>query len=208
MRAASAAGTPCAARPSCSASGRRRGQPDDHQREEDADREHAGRVHEGREHAGARAALGAAAALFITPALLGDENRPMPMPVQEQDARRTSRRRSHRQQDQQQEAERGEQHPAGRERPRAEAVREAARRRAGDQEADDQRQHVDAGPQRRLREVVAVLRQPDPLQPDDQDELQAAAAHRRQQRGEVARRERRGCGTARGGTSARRRAAR
>ena len=39
------------------------------------------------------------------------------------------------------------------------------------------------------REVVAVLGQPDPLQPDDQDELEAAATHRGEQRSEVAGRE-------------------
>ena len=45
------------------------------------------------------------------------------------------------------------------------------------------------GPERRLREVVAVLGQPDALEPDDQDELEPAAAHRREQRREVAGRE-------------------
>jgi hypothetical protein len=63
--------------------------------------------------------------------------------------------------------------------------------RPGGEEADRQRQQVDPGPQRRLLEVVPVQRQPDPLQPDDQHELHAAAGDRGQQRGDVAGRERR-----------------
>ena len=63
-----------------------------------------------------------------------------------------------RQQHQQAEADRGQHHPGGRERARAEAVGQVARGRAGAQHPDRQRQHVDARPQRRLGEVVAVLR--------------------------------------------------
>ena len=55
----------------CSVRGQRRREADDHQREEDADREHHRRVLERREHAGADAALRAAAALFMIPALVG-----------------------------------------------------------------------------------------------------------------------------------------
>jgi hypothetical protein len=40
--------------------------------------------------------------------------------------------------------------------------------RARDEEPGGQREHVDARPQRRVREVVAVQREPDALQPDDQ----------------------------------------
>ena len=65
-------------------------------------------------------------------------------------------------------------------------VREPAGGRPGDEEAADQRQHVDPGPQRGLRKRVAVLRQPDPLQPDDQDELETAAPDRCEQRGKIA----------------------
>ncbi len=54
------------------------------------------------------------------------------------------------------------------------------------------RQQVDARPQRRRLEAVAVQRKPDALQPDDQHELQAAAAHRGHQPGEVAHAERGG----------------
>ena len=46
------------------------------------------------------------------------------------------------------------------------------------EEPDRQRQHVDAGPQRRAGEVVAVQRQPDALEPDDQHEHETAAADR------------------------------
>ena len=49
-----------------------------------------------------------------------------------------------------------------------------------------QRQQEDAGPQRCVGVVVAVQRQPDALQPDDQHELQPAAGHRGQQGGGVA----------------------
>ena len=54
------------------------------------------------------------------------------------------------------------------------------------EEAGGQRQQVDAGPQRRLGVVVAVQRQPDPLQPDDQHELQPAAGDGRDQAGDAA----------------------
>ena len=95
----------------------------------------------------------------------------------------------HRQELEQEEGERRNQHAAGRERTCAEVVGEVSRRRPGDQEADGQRQHVDAGPERRLREAVAVQRQPDALQPHDQHEHEPAAAERGQQRGDVAGRE-------------------
>src|SRR4029453_15273869 len=58
-----------------------------------------------------------------------------------------------------------------------------------DQEAEGERDHVDPGPQRRGGEAVAVQGQPDALQPDDQHELEAAAADRGQQAGQVAGRE-------------------
>jgi len=77
-----------------------------------------------------------------------------------------------------------------RERPGAEVVGQPARNRPGEQEAQRQRQQVDAGPQRGLRVVVPVQRQPDPLQPDDQHELHAAPADRGQQAGQVAEGER------------------
>ena len=72
--------------------------------------------------------------------------------------------------------------PARRERARAEAVGQVARGRPGAQHPDGQRQHVDARPQRRLGEVVAVLGQPDALQPDDEHEHQAAAGDGGQER--------------------------
>jgi hypothetical protein len=83
-----------------------------------------------------------------------------------------------RQQHQQAEAERRHQHAPGGEGAGAEAVGEDAGDRPDDQQAQGQRQHVDAGPQRRLGEAVAVLGQPDPLQPDDQHEEQATAGDR------------------------------
>ena len=56
---------------------------------------------------------------FITPALFGEEKRPMPITVQEQDEREPDVRETDRKRDQEGEAERGEQHPPGRERARA-----------------------------------------------------------------------------------------
>ena len=95
-----------------------------------------------------------------------------------------------RQQQQQSEPDRGQHHSRGGERARAEAIRQVARRRSGAQHPDRQRQHVDAGVQRGLGEAVAVLGQPDALQPDDQDEHQAAACDRRQEGGQRSERER------------------
>ena len=57
------------------------------------------------------------------------------------------------------------------------AVGQPAGERAHEKEAAHHGRHVDAGPQRRVREVVAVQRQPDALQPDDEHEHQAALGH-------------------------------
>ena len=95
-----------------------------------------------------------------------------------------------RQQGQQQEAGRRAHHAPGGEAARAEPVREKAARRPGEQHPDRQRQDVDTRPQRRVGEVVAVLGQPDALQPDDQHEHQAAAGDRREERRQRAERER------------------
>ena len=96
--------------------------------------------------------------LFITAARLGEANIPIEIPLSSEDDREQRVGEVGRQQHQQHEAERGAEHPAGGERARAEAVGEVAGGRPGDQHPDRQRQHVDAGPQRRVGEVVAVLR--------------------------------------------------
>ena len=57
----------------------------------------------------------------------------------------------------------GQQHPARGERAGAVAVREAPGHGAGDEKAERERQHEDAGPQGRVFVVVAVQRQPDAL---------------------------------------------
>ena len=49
-------------------------------------------------------------------------------------------------------------------------------------------QHVDAGPQRGVLEAVAVLGQPDALQPDDQHEHQPAAGARGEEARQACRR--------------------
>ena len=63
------------------------------------------------------------------------------------------------------------------------SVGDDARERSRDEESDGQGNHVDASPQWGLGEVVAVLGQPDALQPDDQHELQPASSHGRQEHG-------------------------
>ena len=63
------------------------------------------------------------------------------------------------------------------------------RYRTGQQETDGERDHIDAGPQWRLGEAVAVEGEPDALQPDDQHEHQTTAAERRKEAGDVPGRE-------------------
>ena len=75
--------------------------------------------------------------------------------------------------------------PSGGESPGPVAVGEDPGGRPGDEEPDRQGEHVDARPQRRLLEAVSVAGQPDPLQPDDQHELQAAPDERREEGREV-----------------------
>ena len=157
-----------------------RGEADDHQREEDPDRQHRRRVLERRAHARAGAALVGGQAVHDRRAV-GRGEQAHREAVEEQERRERDVGEVDRQQLEQEEAHRGGDHAAGRERPRAVAVGEIAGHGAGDEEPGDQREHVDARPQRRLGERVAVAREPDPLQPDDEDELQAAAADRGQQ---------------------------
>src|SRR2546426_6360053 len=59
-----------------------------------------------------------------------------------------------------QEARGGEDHPTGCERARAEAVGEVPGGWAGDKEAGDQGQHVDARPERRSEEHTSELQSP------------------------------------------------
>ena len=117
--------------------------------------------------------------------VFGAENIPCPIPLSNSRPRELGVGEVHR--DQQQTDERdGHDEQSGRgEQPGAEPVRKEPGHRAGDQEAHGEREHEDAGPQRRPVEAVAVQRQPDALQPDDQHELEATASDRRQQRGEV-----------------------
>ena len=84
---------------------------------------------------------------------------------------------------------RRDQHPGGGEDAGAIAVGEVAADRSHDHEADRQRQHVDAGPQRRILEGIAVQGQPDALQPDDDHQIQAAACQCGQETGDIARAE-------------------
>ena len=167
----------------------RRGEAEDHQREEDADRQDLRGVLERLVHRAARSAVLGRQAVHHGGAV-GRREQPHGRPDQQEDRAEGGVGEVRRQQHQQPEADRREDHAGGRERARAEAVRQVARRRADDQHPDRERQHVDAGPQRRLGEVVAVLGQPDALQPDDEHEHQAAARDRRQERRQRAERER------------------
>jgi len=94
-----------------------------------------------------------------------------------------------RQRQQQQERGARTDHAAGCEPARPETIRQIARNRSRDQESGRERQHVDAGPQRRRGVRVSALRQPDALQPNDQHEHQTAAPDRRQKAGQICRRE-------------------
>ena len=150
------------------------GQPGDHQREEHADRERRAGVLEGRAHPRRGAALGRRDAAHDRGGVgcgehahadAVDEEEQRERPVGEVDG----------QQQQPDEARAEHEHPGGGEPARAEAVGQVAGDRARDQEGDRERQQVDARPQRRLDVVVAVQRQPDALQPDDEHELQSAA---------------------------------
>ena len=182
---AAAAGTPWAVRPLSSVWGSVPDSPIDHQREEDPDRDHLGGVLEGLVHPPAGAAVALGQAVHHGRAV-GRGEHPHRDPVEGEDGGEQRIREVDRQQQQQREADRARHHPAAREPPRPEAVRQVAGGGAADQHPDRQRQDVDAGPQGRVGEVVAVLGQPDPLQPDDQHEHQPAARDRRQERGERA----------------------
>ena len=86
----------------------------------------------------------------MTADVFGAENRPEPMPLSAISRANEPVREVDRQHDQRDERGRHQQQPADRERAGAETVGQVAGDRAGDQEADGQRQQVDAGPQRRV----------------------------------------------------------
>lgn len=91
-----------------------------------------------------------------------------------------------RQGDERDKGTRSGQHPHCREPLGAAPVGQHPRHRCRQQESDRHRNHVDRRPQRRACVVVPVLRQPDSLQSDDQDELQSTPADRGHQIGDVA----------------------
>ena len=179
LRAPSAAGTPCASRPAASVCGQRSREPDDHQREEDPDREHLRRVLEGLVHARRRRRGPRAGRLFITPARFGEANAPIERPIRSRIAANTGYEKSIGSSSSSTNATAEREHPARREARASRSGRRGTRR---------------AGPASRNptvsgsmwipaqsgveREAVAVLGQPDPLQPDDQHEHQAAARDR------------------------------
>ncbi len=169
--------------------GQRRREARDHQREEDADRERGSGVLHGARHARRRAALVRRHRVH--------DRRPVRSPEhagadtrQERDDRKRQVAEVHRQKQEADERQGDEHEATGRERLGAEAVGERARDGTRDEEPDGERDEVDAGPERCVFVRVAVQWQPDALQPDDQHELEAAAADRREESGEDRHRER------------------
>ncbi len=156
----------------------RPGEPDDHQREEDPDRQDLRGVLERLIHAAARTSMLRGQAVHHAGPVRRGECAHRRCPIRGGWRASSAYEKLTGEHREQKEAERRDEHPARRERPRAVAVGQDTRDRAGDEEADRQRQHPDPGPQRRRGEADAVLGQPDPLQPDDQHEHQAAARDR------------------------------
>ncbi len=150
---------------------------DDHEAEIDPDREHHPRVLEGRHHPRALAPLVGGQAVH-DPGPVRRGERAHGGAVQEQQRGEPHVGEVDREQLQEPEGERGGHHPTRRERPGAVTVGEDARDRPGDEEADGERQHVDPGLQGGLCEAVAVLGEPDPLQPDYEDEHQPSPPER------------------------------
>ncbi len=115
------------------------GEPDDHQREEDADREHGWPSSMNVASMPAPAPRWDGGRLFITPALFGEVKRPMPIPFSSRISANQTYEKLDRQHDQEREAERRDQHPArsrtaarrsGRRGSPTPALRRAARRSA------------------------------------------------------------------------------
>ena len=112
---------------------------------------------------------------FITAAELGAENMPPPMPLAATRSGELPVGEVGRKHEQSEEAQREDHQPDGGDNPCAVAIREVARDRAGREKTDREREQGDARPQRRVGVAVAVQRQPDALEPDDQHELHASA---------------------------------
>ena len=130
-----------------------------------------------------------AGTLLMIAEVLGEANRPLPTPLPKMISANAQYGKSGREQHQRGERGRDHQQAGGGEQPLPVLVRQVSRHRPGDQEAYGQRQHVDPSPQRRVGIVIAVQRQPDAGQPDDEHELQAAPGDRPEQGGRVPGRE-------------------
>ena len=127
--------------------------------------------------------------LFITPARLGAANAPMARPFRSSSDPERRVVEVDGQEFEQDEGEGGGQHAAGGERPEPKWSERKPESGPAMRKPAVSGQHVDAGPQRRAGEVVAVQGQPDALQPDDQHEHQPASADAGQQGGDAAGRE-------------------
>ena len=114
---------------------------------------------------------------------VGGREHPHPQPVDQDENGERGIGEVDRKHQQEDEGDRGGDHPQGGEPLLAVAVRQPPRDRSGGQEPHRHRHQVDARPQRRRVEGVAVEGQPDALQPEDQHELQAAASHAGEQGG-------------------------
>ncbi len=167
--------------------GRRQGtgEPGDDEDEDQADGQHDGGVLEGRRHTGADPSLVRRQPVHDVGTVRRGEQAGTDA-VDEQNQRERQVGEVHRYDHEQHETGDDDDKATDRENTGAEPVGERPRHRRGQQEPDRQRDHVDTRPQRRLGKAVAVLRQPDPLEPDDEHELQPTASKRCQQGGDVA----------------------
>jgi len=165
------------------------GEPQRDHREEETDREHAGRVLERVEHARTRSPLVGRKAVHHR-AGVGSGEQAEGQADQEQQQGEPDVGEVHRERLEEQEGHAGHGQPRRRERARPVPVGELAGQRARKEEPDGEGDHVDAGPQRCPLERVAVLGEPDPLEPDDEHELQPAPGEGSEEGGQVAHGER------------------
>jgi hypothetical protein len=144
--------------------------------EEESDRQVHPGVLERRPHAGGDAALARGHRVHDAGGV-GRREHAHCEPVAEQQRRERRVVEVGGQEQHQAEGGRRRQHAAGGEWARPKPVGQVAGDGPGDQEAGRHGQHADGRPQRRLLEAEAVQGEPDPLQPDDEHEQQAASPH-------------------------------
>ena len=165
-----------------------RGEADSDDAEEDADAYQRTRVLKGCAHAGGDAALFRRNTTHDR-GRVGRGEHTLTQAKQKEQEREPDILEVDRQEGQQHKAHHLDEHACRRKDARPEAVREPATQRDHQDKADEQGQQVDAGPQGGDIKIVAMERQPDALQPDDEHELQAAARDAGQEAAGIAGRE-------------------